>query len=359
MEIFKLDHEFEFSSKEEYIELRKNASDFLRNATSEAKVDKCYNCKAPNPQLCNSHYVPAFVLRNLEEKGKIFNNKKIMANNLGDEDSGIANSGTFRIICRGCDSTIFSAYENPDNYKGKITQEMMAQIAMKCNLKHIYKKYNETSIYRNMRALVGQMPFVPINIDETNKLDLRENERDFKFAKKVSLKSFGNEYYEIIRIQLPYEVLFAAQDSIALTVDFDDRFINDIHNMDPKYKIRKLYLIVFPINGKTEISMFIESKDSSRYRNFYKHFRTISTENQLIAINYILLMCSEEIFFSKRMPEEILNNPNVRNAARTTSTAVVSEAGQDTRDLLVETFSFSRMNELPNMFVIKDEEKAS
>jgi len=140
MEIFKLDQNFEFESRDQFIELKKKVNEFTRVAYSEAWVQSCYYCKVQNPQLCNSHYIPAFVLKNIGEKGKLYNFKRILANNIGDEEDGIHNSGTFKMICRDCDSKIFSDYENPNNYKGKITQRILAQIAMKCSLKDIYKK---------------------------------------------------------------------------------------------------------------------------------------------------------------------------------------------------------------------------
>lgn len=48
-----------------------------------------------------------------------------------DYDKGVNESGTFRLICRTCDSKIFSDYENPNNYVNKPTSKMLAQIAMK------------------------------------------------------------------------------------------------------------------------------------------------------------------------------------------------------------------------------------
>lgn len=350
MEIFKLDHEFNFESQDEFVEMRKQVSDFMRTSYSKAKLDSCYYCKTPNPQFCNSHSIPAFVLRSIGIDGKVYNIRKILANNLGDEDGGINNSGTFKIICKTCDSKIFSDYENPDNYQGEITQKMMAQIAMKCNLKHISKKLNETALYDDMQENSYGRSLVPGNIEEINKLDLQECERDFKRARKVVKKSFGNEYYLILRIKLPYESPFATQDSIALAVDFDGNVVNQLHNMDKEYKIKRLYITVFPFNGSTDVIVFIDSNDSPRYRNFYKHIKNLDQKDQLRAINCLLLKCSEDLFFSKELPEEILNNSNLRDAARTTSTAWLDEEGEDTASLLAKEYSFSNMNELPNLF---------
>lgn len=135
MTLLKLAEGIEEPSDDEKIEFSKFKSKLDANVKKEIKPDKCLYCGKETSQLCNSHTIPQFMLRCLSsEKGEIYTSNvfmkmPILMNNI----SGIKNAGVFKLICRDCDSKLFSNYENPITYidRSLITDKILAQIVLK------------------------------------------------------------------------------------------------------------------------------------------------------------------------------------------------------------------------------------
>lgn len=329
-------------------ESKKSLNDFLSLCRRETKVDRCYYCNTPATQLCNSHSIPQFVLRKIAENGMLYTFNKIISADLGKDESGLNNSGTFHLICRKCDNEIFADYENPKNYSTQLTQKMFAQIAMKCNLKHIYKTRTQNFAYETI-INTGGGPFVPYNMLEICRLNLLDHNYNYNRAKKVNLRPWSNDYYEIFRAKLDYIVPIAAQDAIGLAVDFEGNSVNKLNIMDKNYRVKNMYVCIYPMAAYSEVIVFIDERDSGRYRNFYKQLRSLDLSSQLQAIIYILFMCSEEMFVSKNISNDVLENPILREIARQSSTAKVPNKNTDTTAELNKTFSLSNMYDLPNL----------
>lgn len=142
------DSEVELSAmKEKKVEYRKKLGKLFGESRKDAKSEVCFYCGEKCSSFCNSHSIPAFFLRNIALEGNLYSNNKLVSLPLLDEDKGVNQSGTFQIICRDCDSKIFSEYENPDNYENVPTSKMIAQIAMKNYLKSISKRKFEIALY--------------------------------------------------------------------------------------------------------------------------------------------------------------------------------------------------------------------
>ena len=60
--------------------------------------------------------------------GKVLTLNSLIDNPLLDDQKGVNDAGTFKIICRECDSSIFSDYENPNNYTAKPTQKCFLKL---------------------------------------------------------------------------------------------------------------------------------------------------------------------------------------------------------------------------------------
>ena len=135
-------------SKDRMIAAKKQTNDLLKQAKTQAKQNTCYFCKKPCTSFCNSHTIPQFCLRSIAKDGKVYYSNTILELPLLKEDKGINESGTFHLICRDCDSKVFSDYENPDNYNNnKLTTKMLAQMEIKNNLKNISKRLIELHLY--------------------------------------------------------------------------------------------------------------------------------------------------------------------------------------------------------------------
>lgn len=292
--------------KDDIINASKAINDLIKDSRVLAKPTKCYYCDEPCDGFCNSHTLPASCLRNIAQKGKVFYSNSILDLPTLKDDKGINESGTFHLICRDCDSKIFQAYENPDNYDEIPTTKMLAQIDMKNNLKNISKRLIELEMYRLMSQRIGMSAkWVDAN-STVSKLDLAEFKNSFSRAKKRDIKPFSGDYYIGFYEKLPYVTPIAFQGTIALIFDLEGNVINNIYNSDAKYKIKNVGVCIFPLEKSSIVMLFVD-KDNTRYSKFFRQLRKLDLENQLSIINYIIFSYSEDYFLSPNLDKETLN----------------------------------------------------
>ena len=292
--------------KDDIIKVSKATNSLIKDSRAISKPTECYYCGKPCDGFCNSHTLPAFCLRNIAEKGKVFYSNSILDSPLLKNDKGVNESGTFHLICRECDSKIFQVYENPDNYDKIPTTKMLAQINMKNNLKNISKRLMEPEMYQLMGERIGTNEEWIDTKSVVNELDLAEFKDSFSRAKKRDIKPFLGEYYIGFYEKLPYVVPMAFQGTIALIFDLEGNVINNIYDLDPKYKIRNVGICIFPFEESSIIMLFVD-KDNARYSKFFRQLRKLDLENQLSIINYIIFSYSEDYFLSPNLDKETLN----------------------------------------------------
>ncbi|ABD82719.1 hypothetical protein [Saccharophagus degradans] len=343
------------SSNSDLIEFRKLKSKISSISRMESKPSKCFYCAKDTTQFCNSHSVPASFLRNISVDGELYTNNELIELPFIDSEKGVNNSGTFRIICRNCDSAIFREYENKDNYINDPTDKMIAQIAMKNHLRNIDKRLFEVSLYDKMKdgipgfngASTGSfMEKYIIETNEINRLDLNEYIRSFKRAKRIIDKGYKDEYYLFYYEKLDYTVPMAFQGELSLHFDLDDNIINNVYNKSKKYKLQSLHVSVFPLESQSIIMLFIDKNDK-RYRSFYKQFRKLSKTERLAAINFIIFSLSEDVYISKNIHESYINDESIKSLAGLTSIQF-SDSDVVNSEVLKKSFSFSNMNSIPN-----------
>lgn len=334
--------------EENEIELKKEFSQILSESRKLAKEEKCIYCGEKVNSFCNSHSVPAFILKNIAVNGEVYNSNELVKIPLIEGESGVNSSGTFRIICRDCDSKIFSDYENPDNYCNKPTSKMIAQIAMKNFLKCISKRKLEIQFYDLLFTEYGLPEDIYRQKQMINNIDLEEYMKDYERAKRVDLKGWDNEYYMFYYEKLNYVVPIAFQSNIALTTDLEGSVINDIYHMSKDYKIQSLHICIFPFENSSTIFLFIDSKER-RYRQFYKQFNKLSFEDKLVVVNYIIFSYSEDVFMSKEINDLVIQNEYLIKSSRKSSDIISTTKDFDTDTLLKETFDFSEMHLIPNL----------
>ncbi|WP_416045844.1 hypothetical protein [Priestia megaterium] len=330
------------------VDFRKSLGKIQAKSRKDAKGEECFYCGEKCSSFCNSHSIPAFFLRNIAVDGDVYNNNKLVSFPLLDEDKGVNNTGTFQLICRDCDSKIFSDYENPDNYQNTPTSKMIAQIAMKNSLKSIAKRKFEIALYTNMK---NDMAF-PNDFYEQrqliNHLDLKEYIEDFNKAKRIEKKGWDNEYYLFYHQKLDYVVPIAFQSNIALVIDFKGSIINDIYNKSSNYKIQSMHICVFPLETSSIIMMFVDSKHK-RYRSFYKQFKKLTPQDKLAAINYIIFSYSEDVYINKEVNEEVLQDTGLIDASRKGFDVLSTQPTVDAEMIGRENLDFSEINSIPNL----------
>ncbi|BCS94750.1 hypothetical protein DSLASN_03820 [Desulfoluna limicola] len=344
--------------EEKKIEFKKKFSKLSSDSRKDAKDAICLYCKKKTTNFCNSHSLPASFLKNIALNGKCYINNEIVDLPLMDSEKGVNNSGTFHLICKECDNKIFKEYETIENYETIPTDKMIAQIALKNYLKSISKRRLEMALYRNTAK--GMLPpnadpkmlegFVE-HLNKINQLELNEYYRGFDRAKKIIQKDWRNEYYLFYHEKLEYRVPIAFQYQVALIVDLEGNVINKVYNNDPNYKLQLINICVFPLKNSSIIMLFID-KDDKRYRSFYKQFKKLSREDKLAAINFIIFRYSEEVFISKTVQNDTLNDPNLKDISGITG-AQLSNVSSPDENLLIENSKFDRMYDIPNFLTMQ------
>lgn len=346
---------FEFSSIDEKkvtVENRKKISKFMKESRSAAKRNKCFHCKKEVSSFCNSHSVPAFTLRNIAKNGNLVNLNNFIEIPFQDKQSGLQKTGTFQIICKNCDNTIFADYENPENYdtSQSPSQKMLSQIALKSYLLAINKKFVEMEMFKKTGLNVDYI----MQLMEAEYLDYEEYYDGYKKAKR-NLEKDWSDYFLIYYKKLDYTVPIAFQDKIALINSFDNEIINNIYNFEPNYHAKDLHICVFPLESSTAIIMFVHNKDASRYRKFYKEFRKMNEEEKLEIINFLIIAYSENFFLSPYLPHDILDNKELNDVAKLSSNAVIGTNDTDNvkpMKLLAEKYSYAKAKAIPNFLLL-------
>lgn len=330
------------------IEYNKRMSSVRSTARKRAKQQVCYICEKPCSSFCNSHSVPQFCLRRIATDGKVyFSGIQKELPFLGD-DTGVKEAGTFQIICRDCDSTVFQEYENPLSYEQIPTGVMLSQIAMKNYLHMIGKRNLEYELYSTMKEkLAGRADGLNSQLSVI-KLDLMDYEAGYARAKIASQGNHNDWYYLCYYKQLEYVVPYAFQGIVDLISGFNDEIINDLYNMSADYHTQELHIAVFPLEEKSVILMFIDSRHK-RYRKFYQQLNRLPVEEQLSVINYIILSYSENVFLSKSLGNNVFKNSKFLETCKKSNMAISQMPIESAIDAAIEAFSLSKHYECPNL----------
>lgn len=327
---------------------KKKINNVLSEARKSSKGEKCLYCGKETTSFCNSHSIPAFCLRNIATNGTVFHSNTFVDLPLLDFDKGVNKAGTFQLICRECDSVIFKQYEEPSNYENKPTPQMIAEIAMKNYLKAISKRVNEHAIFDKVKEHKFEAIGFANYMQEIQNTDLNEYKKGYEKAKRLSKKNKSGEYYLFFYEKLNYVVPIAFQSSLALVVDLEGQIVNDIYYKNPRYRIEDFHICVFPLKENSVIMMFVDS-NNKRYRNFYKKFNRLTLEEKLSIVNYIIFLYSEDIFLSKQIPQDILNDENLKNVSKQTSMALVANQFGNAIEEAKNVYDLSKHNTIPNL----------
>ncbi|MBP3597579.1 MAG: hypothetical protein J6J60_09360 [Clostridia bacterium] len=341
-------------NKSDLILLRKQMSNFQKQARDNAKLNKCYYCGKDTTQICNSHSIPQFALKHIALDGEILYTNAVVKIPTEKEKKGLNEAGTFRIICRECDSKIFQNYENPENYLTLPTPKILAEISLKNYLHIISKRLIETELFNQAHTITNN----PLHLDyafqklKTIQLDLFEYKKAYEKAKRISIKNWENEYYIIFFKKLDYVVPIAYQNNIALVCDIKGNIINDIYSTDDKYKIQDIQLCIFPLKDSSIILLFMDS-NNKRYRTFNKQFQKLNDEEKLELLNYIIFKYSEDVFLNKKLEKIMTSSEELKNVIRSTSDMTCStynllETPNNYDEALKKEFNLENKKNIPN-----------
>ena len=285
------------------IDFRKYYSRIKHNAESISKKTRCAICGEEASSFCNSHLIPRFVLERITFNGKLVIGKMVANYPFSDKEQGINNATTFKCICKQCDNEKFQDYENEQTYREEISSKILNQISIKNYLSSYSKQIVECEQYKMI-------------IGENNRYSLiYQLDADYSLkAIKSELK--GKKHYLIANIYLKYTVPLAFQGELCLLTGFDGETINEYVTGKSDYNPHVLHIAVFPLSFGTKILMFINDGDT-KYRMFYKRFRSLSLEEQLYVINYIILLYKDDWALSPLFKDK-LNDFDTTSWVKTT-----------------------------------------
>lgn len=343
---------------DEKITVNKAVSKINRHIREKAKASTCCVCGKECTSFCNSHSIPQFSLRNIAEKGKV---AQVLQGEfpLMKENVGINSAGTFQLICRECDSSIFQKYENPGAYLLQPTERILAQIALKNELHMISKRNHEVELYDFLEKKFDSFKSLGTG-KSVEELDLIEYQASLQYALNTLSGNKKDRYHLCFCRLLDYVVPVATQASLCIVGDLEDGIINNIYNFSEQYHMASIHVAIFPLEKTSIVLLFVES-GVKRYRKFIKQLNKLEPEDQLAAINYMVFSYTENTFLLPSVYNKVKKNPNFMEVCRRTTIAQTPIAFVEPLKVAIDEFSFSKRNTIPNLlskeYSIKDAEK--
>lgn len=289
-------------TKEKIIELRKEYSRIISKSRQQAKKRECLWCGKKITRFCNSHSVPQCVLENIDLDGKLDYFNSMLNLPLLNEDKGIGEAGTFKLICSECDGRIFQDYEELSKLESQPTERMLEEIALKNVLMMLNKRYFEIELYHTLEKEY-KAPY-PYGVkQEANDLDERDFWLDFLRIKAMlnSSEEGKSTYKMFFWKKLEYVIPIAFQGLVTLYGDLDGNLVTDTYNTSEDIIVKHMHLCMFPLVSGSVVFAFYH-EDDIEYDSFAEQFSKLEEEEQLAILSYIVYGYCEDMFFAKKFP---------------------------------------------------------
>lgn len=292
---------------QELINMRKKYTKLMSECREAVKGDNCMYCNKPLTSFHHSHSVPQFILYNIAKEGKVAYYNTFMGIPITKEELGVREAGTFKLLCSDCDKNVFKDYEDSEKILTFPNNQILAQIALKNFLLYIHQRLIEEEMEKKMRGkgfLYQDYIEVSHNV---KKLDLNDWQWSFKRAKKILDKNLKSGYKVLFWHKLDYVVPITFQKTVTLYGDLNGRIINDIYNFSSDIKMQDLHICIFP-QAKETILLLFYHKDDRNYFNFDRQFNSLSLDEKLKLINYIIFRYTDAYFISPNVMNQLIEN---------------------------------------------------
>ena len=337
-------------SEEEIIYAKKEKSKLFDKAAQKRESQtQCLICGKKVSHFCASHTVPAFCLKNIAVNGNVVLPFSFLKLPIEKGKTGVGKAGVFYAICNECDSTVFQDYEDPEVYLRikEPTSKMLAQMALKISLRYISKRRYEAPINEVIAETFPEQSYFASATNMAGSMDERDYLDAFEKAKQLCKKGENAGYFLIYYSLLDYVTPLAVQTPIALIADFNGGMVNDAFYMNPKYKIKDLYLNVIPLENKTAVCLFMDNGEK-RFSAFYKKFNRLSDDEKLMVINYLIFLYSEDFYLSPYIQDFVQNNESIKEVMGQVSVAPVDDVIKQKQELFLQ-YSLAQYNRIPNV----------
>ncbi|MCL2176718.1 MAG: hypothetical protein FWB72_02020 [Firmicutes bacterium] len=145
-------------------------------ADKQPKNKQCFWCGEVG-RLCNSHHLPQSILKNLGKDVSYLDLKKlneglVVTSSLGATSgigaaSSLGEINTFKLICCGCDASLFREYENSKNYEKSITETMLFQIMLKNALSGYFETVKQNHLAQELKQMYSSRFVDKIALDKS------------------------------------------------------------------------------------------------------------------------------------------------------------------------------------------------
>lgn len=286
----------------EIIALRKEYARLINKSRQQAKKSECLWCGKKITRFCNSHSVPQCVLKNIDVDGKLDYFNAMLNIPLINEDKGLGEAATFKLICQECDSKIFKDYEDVNKLQFAPSENMLEEIALKNVLMMLNKRYFEIELYHNLEKQYN-MPY-PYDVkQEAIMLDERDFWWDFLRIKAMissPVESKG-KYKMFFWKKLDYVIPIAFQGLVTLYGDLEGNLVTDTYNTSEDIIVKHMHVCMFPLETTSVVFAFYH-EDDTEYDNFAIQFSNLEEEEQLATLSYIVYGYCEDMLFAKKFP---------------------------------------------------------
>lgn len=307
---------FDINDRNFSIWYSENIKNIEREYYINATQKRCYICKKVCSSFCNSHSIPQFVLQHLSEQGSYSNFANIAKIDFLKPKVGKSKAGTFDLICRKCDSSFFSDYENKDiyvNLEKTIPAIVLSEIAIKNHLFAISKANNELSLgFALLKYIKENKPEFYDYFRIKQEFQLKLTEKRMKIIENIY--AYDKYYfdkdiptYEIIeQIELPYTLPIAYQQEIPIMKGLSGEKINTF----VEGLLYLIHMCVFPLENKSLILLFSHCSDD-KYNQFKKDFKSLSLDKKLEIANLMILQYSEDFYCNTEILEKVNKDNNL------------------------------------------------
>lgn len=247
-----------------------------------------------------------------------------------NNDKGLNEAGTFKLLCPTCDGKIFQDYENLEALKEVPSERMLEEIALKNVLLMLNKRYTEIELYNNLLK-ESKIPYPFDKKQEVNSLDERDYFWDFNRIKEI-MKENGEkcEFKLFYCKHLDYTVPIAFQGAITLYGDLKGNIVTDIYNTSEEVIVKHMHICVFPLDIGSVVFAFYNKADTE-YDSFVNQFNELDDDEKMRIISYIIYEYSEDMLTAKKFPHRtwFLNKMEVTFRETTEIFALSKEMAQE------------------------------
>lgn len=284
--------------------------EIYKKAKELSKPSRCLICEKETSSICNSHVVPAFILREISEDGHIAYGYSLFGEDTVYGTTGINNAHTFHLICKKCDNEFFKDYESPnrifnfDKFSICEQQRILGNIAIKNHLSHIYSKavaHNYYKIALNIKT---------DNFPSARKIDILEH---IQYINKIKNYDYDSEvpFQIIFNKTLDRKVSIASQTLICLIYDLKKRKVFEQRDLSINNKCEYLYLNVFPYENKTKIILYIEKEIVGHNKTFIEDFTKLTDGEKIHLLFILMILYSEQFYINPKLKEKMLKDRKI------------------------------------------------